>query len=249
MHATECRHHSECLQLSPKLFGSLVRCLSCTERCVEFCNSLVAVLVPLQVLSFIIFPLAMFTRVPLIAYRDLLQLRWQLRLAALLHLMNAIRICSLAVVFGGPRPMLGDILLNGEMIPCRSHSSYYMWTHLVVILVALAGLWQLLAFNIASHRNGDRSDALLTMIVHFGWPPMLCVQLALYCLVPLRYLIWPPSMPSREDLLIRDPRTGRATLTRGAMAVNLNLQAPREMAMRVVIWNWSLFCLLWSFYL
>lgn len=51
---------------------------------------------------------------------------------------------------------------------------------------------------------------LIYLLTHAFWPPMLWLLcITAYC-VPLRYAIWPPSMPDREELLVRDPQTGVA---------------------------------------
>jgi cellulose synthase/poly-beta-1,6-N-acetylglucosamine synthase-like glycosyltransferase len=48
------------------------------------------------------------------------------------------------------------------------------------------------------------------LLTHVCWPPMLWVPMIHSCLVPLRYAIAPPSVPDREELLDRDPKTGVA---------------------------------------
>jgi hypothetical protein len=48
------------------------------------------------------------------------------------------------------------------------------------------------------------------LLTHVAWPPMLWVPMIHSCLIPLRYAISPPSVPDREELLNRDPKTGVA---------------------------------------
>jgi hypothetical protein len=48
---------------------------------------------------------------------------------------------------------------------------------------------------------------LVYLLTHAFWPPVLWLFcITAYC-VPLRYAIWPPTVPDREDLLDRNPKT------------------------------------------
>jgi len=53
-------------------------------------------------------------------------------------------------------------------------------------------------------------NTLLYLLTHTFWPPMLWMVCITGCLTPIRYAIWPPTMPPREELLDRDPKTGLA---------------------------------------
>lgn len=53
-------------------------------------------------------------------------------------------------------------------------------------------------------------ELLVYLLTHAFWPPMLWLLCFTACCVPLRYAIWPPTMPDREELLDRDPKTGIA---------------------------------------
>src|ERR1700712_756815 len=58
--------------------------------------------------------------------------------------------------------------------------------------------------------EGSRDNALLYMLTHAFWPPVLWVVAFNACWAPIQYAIWPPTMPDREELLERDPVTGVA---------------------------------------
>ncbi|KXJ86555.1 glycosyltransferase family 2 protein [Microdochium bolleyi] len=53
-------------------------------------------------------------------------------------------------------------------------------------------------------------DILTCMITHAWWPPLTWVFLASSIWTPIAYAINPPSVPDREELLNRDPKTGIA---------------------------------------
>lgn len=55
--------------------------------------------------------------------------------------------------------------------------------------------------------DGDLNTLLRYLLTHAFWPPMLWLLSITACLEPLRYAIWPPTMPDREELLDRDPVT------------------------------------------
>jgi hypothetical protein len=87
------------------------------------------------------------------------------------------------------------------MIDCGGivHLIYVLFTLTAVILSAVRAFKQ--------EGKWNRLEYLLT---HIGWPPMLWVPMMHAALIPLRYAIWPPSVPDREELLVRDPKTGVA---------------------------------------
>lgn len=51
---------------------------------------------------------------------------------------------------------------------------------------------------------------LIQLLTHAGWPPLIWLTCTVSCWVPISYAIAPPSMPDREGLLDRDPKTGVA---------------------------------------
>lgn len=57
-------------------------------------------------------------------------------------------------------------------------------------------------------------DQLVCMLTHAFWPPLSWIMVVSAFWVPITYAIDPPSMPDREALLNRDPKTGIAHPTR-----------------------------------
>lgn len=59
-----------------------------------------------------------------------------------------------------------------------------------------------------------KSDSIHTLLIylltHAFWPSMLWLLSLSACCEPIRYAIWPPTMPEREQLLDRDQKTGIA---------------------------------------
>ncbi|KAL1862688.1 hypothetical protein VTK73DRAFT_6691 [Phialemonium thermophilum] len=68
-------------------------------------------------------------------------------------------------------------------------------------------------------------DVLLCLITHAFWPPVTFLFLCSSLWTPISYAIDPPSMPDREDLLVRDPKTGVAHPTRESKKIAFGGQA------------------------
>ena len=51
-------------------------------------------------------------------------------------------------------------------------------------------------------------ELLVFLLTHAFWPPVLWIMCIAGCWVPIKYAIWPPTMPQREELLVRDEKTG-----------------------------------------
>ncbi|KAJ9611704.1 hypothetical protein H2200_004888 [Cladophialophora chaetospira] len=66
------------------------------------------------------------------------------------------------------------------------------------------------AFGRAMSLEGDASVKYRYILTHICWPPMLWILSGVAFSVPLRYAIWPPTVPGREELLERDPMTSVA---------------------------------------
>jgi hypothetical protein len=79
--------------------------------------------------------------------------------------------------------------------------------HLVFVLFMVVAVILSCVRAFQRHDKWSRLEYLLT---HACWPPMLWIPMVHACLIPLRYAISPPSMPEREELLKRDPKTSIA---------------------------------------
>ena len=87
-------------------------------------------------------------------------------------------------------------------------TQYTVWFHVAYISFVIASiiLSTVRCFT-------DWSTLTLTgkcLLVHGGWPPLLWITALGGMLKPITYCLFPPDMPDREELLIRDPKTGVA---------------------------------------
>ncbi|KAF2085970.1 glycosyltransferase family 2 protein [Saccharata proteae CBS 121410] len=82
------------------------------------------------------------------------------------------------------------------------------WIHLLYIAFVLAAVI-LSCYRAATTTHTTRS-LLIYLLTHALWPPVLWLLCLSAFFEPIRYAIWPPSMPDREELLDRDPKTGVA---------------------------------------
>lgn len=82
------------------------------------------------------------------------------------------------------------------------------WMHLVYILFCIAAVTVSLVRTFRDH-HGTR-PVLYYLLTHAGWPPLLWMIALVAMWMPIQYAIHPPTMPDREELLDRDPKTGIA---------------------------------------
>lgn len=90
-----------------------------------------------------------------------------------------------------------------------------VWMHVLYILFCIA------AVTVSTTRGvilnaGSVNQTLLYMLTHAAWPPVLWLMALIASWTPIQYAIWPPDMPDREDLLVRDKQTGVAHPTKEA---------------------------------
>ncbi|KAJ9641163.1 uncharacterized protein PV06_01021 [Exophiala oligosperma] len=104
-----------------------------------------------------------------------------------------------------------------------------MWRRIWTILVNyLAGFhvayvyWVLVAVTLSSYRaflaHGVRAK-LIENLTHAWWVPLAWVLVVSSFWIPFTYAVDPPSMPDRESLLIRDPKTGVAHPTKESKTI------------------------------
>jgi hypothetical protein len=97
-----------------------------------------------------------------------------------------------------------------------------VWIHLLFILAITAGvtltllrcflpdgLERIRSVHIIGNATTPR-DKLIYLITRLGWPPLFWLQSAVSALTPFVYAFSPPTVPNREELLDRDPKTGIA---------------------------------------
>lgn len=83
-----------------------------------------------------------------------------------------------------------------------------VWMHLLYVCFVLAAVGISTYHGVHAYQQDNDVKALLLYgLTHAFWPPMLWLLSITACLEPVRYAIWPPTMPDREELLDRDPVT------------------------------------------
>jgi hypothetical protein len=88
---------------------------------------------------------------------------------------------------------------------------YGAYLHLLYIVFVLAAVIFSTITGLTTTGGTDHIHKLLIYLLrHAFWPPMLCLLCSTACCTPVRYAIWPPTMPDREELLDRNPNTGIA---------------------------------------
>jgi hypothetical protein len=80
-----------------------------------------------------------------------------------------------------------------------------VYLHLLYVLFVIAAVSYSTVIGVM--RSEGLHKLLIYLLTHAFWPPMLWLLCVTACLEPIRYAIWPPTMPDREELLDRDPVT------------------------------------------
>ncbi|KXJ86517.1 glycosyl transferase [Microdochium bolleyi] len=85
---------------------------------------------------------------------------------------------------------------------CYLHLLYIAF---ILTAVAIGTYW-----NVVQTAGRPTQDLLIAVLTHAGWPPILWLTCLLSCWIPIGYAISPPDCPDREELLVRDDKTGVA---------------------------------------
>jgi cellulose synthase/poly-beta-1,6-N-acetylglucosamine synthase-like glycosyltransferase len=59
----------------------------------------------------------------------------------------------------------------------------------------------------ATRQKGNWTDIWIYVLTHIAWPPMMWILSVMAFTTPISYAIWPPTVPDREELLVRDSET------------------------------------------
>ncbi|KAF4256015.1 hypothetical protein KXW98_005436 [Aspergillus fumigatus] len=101
--------------------------------------------------------------------------------------------------------------------------NYMAFFHLAFVYVTLV------AVVISSYRcfaqEKTFQDVILCLITHAFWPPLTFLFICTSLWTPVAYAVDPPAMPDREDLLVRDPKTGVAHPTARSKKIAFGGQA------------------------
>lgn len=79
------------------------------------------------------------------------------------------------------------------------------YIHLTFVLFTISAV--IVALSRVGSVTGNAEAKYHYILTHIAWPPMLWILSAVAFSVPLRYAIWPPTVPDRDDLLDRDGDT------------------------------------------
>ncbi|OCL06230.1 glycosyltransferase family 2 protein [Glonium stellatum] len=137
--------------------------------------------------------------------------------------------------------------------------SYHVWAHLLLIFACAVGCVLGFVRAFASGvgvRDLDTKTSVETgeskwiyLLTHIAWPPVLWAGFVTSCLKPVVYMLCPPNVPERENLLARDCRTGAAYPTPRARERVGGWTVWLAVARRVGVWVWCGLCLGMSWYI
>jgi hypothetical protein len=121
--------------------------------------------------------------------------------------------------------------LNERFPKLRAPIYRRLWTTLVNYMASfhLAYVYFVLTVVVLSTYRCFLKDGLKTQIMclltHAFWPPLAWVIVCSAFWVPITYACDPPSMPDREELLDRDPKTGIAHPKKAAKKIENSAQS------------------------
>ncbi|CAG8022082.1 unnamed protein product [Penicillium olsonii] len=101
--------------------------------------------------------------------------------------------------------------------------NYMASFHLAFVYVTIVGV-VISSYRCFAQNSGFR-DIILCLITHAFWPPLTFLFICSSLWTPVSYAIHPPSMPDREELLTRDPKTGVAHPTAKSKKIAFGGQA------------------------
>ncbi|KAF7552211.1 hypothetical protein G7Z17_g4478 [Cylindrodendrum hubeiense] len=97
--------------------------------------------------------------------------------------------------------------------------------HLLFVYLTLVGLVMTTYRSFYRERNSNLRELLISLLTHAFWPPLTFLFLCSSLWTPVSYAIDPPTMPDREELLERDPKTRVAHPTRSSKKIAFGGQA------------------------
>lgn len=100
--------------------------------------------------------------------------------------------------------------------------NYMAIFHLLFVYLTLVGATMTVFMVITA--NQSFTDMATNLITYAFWPPLTFVFLCSSMWTPIGYAIDPPTMPDREELLVRDPKTDVAHPTRKSKQIAFGQQ-------------------------
>lgn len=95
--------------------------------------------------------------------------------------------------------------------------------HFIFVYFTLVGVTYS-TYRCLAEYTGARA-IITALVTHAFWPPLTFLFLCSSLWTPVAYAIFPPSVPDREELLVRDPKTGVAHPTKKSKKVAFGGQA------------------------
>ncbi|KAF2671962.1 nucleotide-diphospho-sugar transferase [Microthyrium microscopicum] len=83
--------------------------------------------------------------------------------------------------------------------------NYMAWYHIVYVYFCLSAAT--LSTSKCAFENYNWNDRLRCLLTHAFWPPVSWIMVCSAFWVPINYAIDPPTVPPRDELLDRDPKT------------------------------------------
>ncbi|KAL1878455.1 hypothetical protein Plec18167_004527 [Paecilomyces lecythidis] len=122
--------------------------------------------------------------------------------------------------------------------------NYMAGFHLIFVYATLVGV-VLVSYRCFFETSGVK-NTLICLVIHAFWPPLTFLFLCTSLWTPIAYAIDPPSMPDREELLKRDPKTGVAHPTErskkiafGAQSAWFELEYSLGTIFTILVFVWS----------
>jgi len=124
--------------------------------------------------------------------------------------------------------------------------NYMAWYHIVYVYFCLS------AASLSTSRcvldNYDSDSRFRCLVTHAFWPPVSWILVVTAFWVPITYAIDPPTVPPREDLLIRDPKTKVARPREECKSVRFGKQRTLFELEYTVSTLFTGFIFAWAFY-
>ncbi|KAH8693557.1 putative glycosyl transferase [Talaromyces proteolyticus] len=124
--------------------------------------------------------------------------------------------------------------------------NYMALFHLAFVYVTLAAVI-LSSYRCFFQESGFR-NVFTCLMTHAFWPPLTFLFICTSLWIPISYAIDPPSMPDREDLLKRDPKTGVAHPTNKSKRIAFGGQAAWFELEYTVATAWTVVVFVYSFF-
>lgn len=126
--------------------------------------------------------------------------------------------------------------------------NYMAFFHLAFVYVTVCAVCLSSYRCFYSQDPANFKNIFMCLITHAFWPPLTFLFICTSLWTPVSYAIDPPSMPEREELLQRDPKTGVAHPTPSSKKIAFGGQAAWFEAEYTVATAFTIFVFVYSFF-